>query len=75
MVVVVGFTLAEPDVVLPVAKLVPLHDVALVELHESDDEPPEAIVPGVAVNEAVGDLIPPPPPHVFPTRYTVPRNV
>lgn len=57
MVVCVGFTVTEPDVLLPVEKLVPVHDVALVELHESEDEPPEAIVLGVAVRDAVGDAV------------------
>lgn len=38
----------------PVEKLFPLQEVALVELHESKDEPPEVIVLGVAVRDAVG---------------------
>lgn len=57
MVVFVGFTVVEPDVLLPVEKLVPLQEVALVEPHESEDEPPEATVLGDAVNEAVGEAV------------------
>lgn len=72
----VGFTVTEPDFLLPVEKLVPLHEVALVELHESEDEPPEVRALGVAVKETIGGAPPlPPPPQVFPIRYTVPRNV
>ena len=50
----VGFTVAEPEVLFPVEKLLPEHEVALVELHESEALAPDAITLGVAVIDAVG---------------------
>lgn len=58
MVVNVGFTVTEPDFLLPVEKLVPVQAVALVELHESRVLPPFAVMMlGVAVNDAVGEAV------------------
>lgn len=58
MVVFVGFMVTEPDFLLPVEKFVPVQEVALVELHESESEPPENTTKlGVAVNEAVGEAV------------------
>lgn len=63
MVVFIGFTVAEPDFLLPVEKFLPVQDVVLVELQESDALPPEETTPGVAVRDAVGDAaaVAPPP--------------
>jgi len=54
VVVLEGVTMTEPDVAPPVEKPVPVHEVALVELHESDDKSPEIIAPGAAVRLTVG---------------------
>jgi len=44
----------EPDVAPPVEKLVPVHEVAFEELHESVDDWPEVMEEGVADRFAVG---------------------
>ena len=54
VVVLEGVTMTESDVAPPVENPTPVQDVALVELHESDDESPEIIAPGVAVRLTVG---------------------
>lgn len=54
VVVVVGFTTTEPDVLLPVEKLLPVHAVALLELHESVELLPFEMVVGVAVIDTLG---------------------
>ena len=52
--VAVGDATTEPETALPVAKFVPVHDVALVEDHAMVVELPTLIFCGVAVRVAVG---------------------
>lgn len=53
MVVTPGFTAVEPEIP-DAAKPPPVQAVALVELHDSVDDCPEAIDAGLADNDAVG---------------------
>jgi hypothetical protein len=48
-----GDTGADPDVALAVEKSAPVHEVALVDDHESVDELPEVIELGFAVRDPV----------------------
>jgi hypothetical protein len=54
-VVTVGETLAEPETALPVAKLVPIQEVALVDVQVRREEEPFGIVVGLAERDAVAD--------------------
>jgi hypothetical protein len=61
-VVVVGETLAEPDIAPPVENPVPVQEVALVEVQVSragrgEEEPPLGMVAGLPEIEAVGKLL------------------
>jgi hypothetical protein len=53
VVVTLGFTTAEPEI-LDAVKLLPVQDVALVELHERVEDCPAVIDVGLAKSEAVG---------------------
>lgn len=53
MVSTVGVTATEPDVALPVANPLPVHELAFVELQVRVEEPPEVMLVGDAVRDAV----------------------
>jgi hypothetical protein len=57
--VTIGETLAEPETVLPVAKLVPVQEVALVDVQVRREEEPFGIVVGLAERDAVADDVVP----------------
>lgn len=52
-VVAPGVTTTEPDVAFPVAKPVPVQEVAFVEDHVSVEDPPDVTEVGEAVRDAV----------------------
>jgi hypothetical protein len=54
-VVAVGETLTEPATALPVEKLLPVQEVALVEVQVRREEEPFGMVVGLAEREAVAD--------------------
>ena len=50
-----GETLAEPETALPVEKLLPVHEVVLVEVQVRREEEAFSIVVGLAERDAVAD--------------------